>query len=377
MVAYHLSRLGETGVVVLDARDSAKLPGSTGLAPGFAGQLSATPELAVLAKESVALYRELPGEVFHPVGCLEVATSAARLEQAHRDVEHGRGLGIEARVLDAPATVARAPALVNADVALGGLFIPSDGAAGPTAITQALVAASGAEFRWRTRVHALETAHGRVVGVRTGDGVLEADQVVLAAGIWGPVLAATAGVRLPMVGVQHPYVFTTERPEPYDTPIDTPIVRYPEHTVYTRRHGRAYDMGTYSHTPLPASPESLDTAEVSFRADDFGTALERAAELVPAFRGTPQGRRLNGVFAMTPDELPLAGPSTVPGLWFAEAGWVTHAAGIGRHVANLLLGAGDTAVDPARLDPARFDDWDASKIREQSLAHYQGIYDAH
>ncbi|SCK24240.1 FAD dependent oxidoreductase [Streptomyces sp. SceaMP-e96] len=231
-VAYHLTRLGHERVTVLDSRGPEALPGSTGLAPGFVGQLSATPELAVLAKDSVATYRALSAAADEPafwqVGCLEVATTEERLAQAHQDVAHGRGLGIEARVLDAAEAVALAPALVDAGRALGALHIPSDGAADPAALTRLLVAAAesaGARFRWRTPVQALEADRGRLVGVRTGTTgeLLRADRVVLATGIWGPVLAAGVGVRLPMVDVQHPYVFTAERPELDDTPIDAPI----------------------------------------------------------------------------------------------------------------------------------------------------------
>ncbi|GAB2912973.1 NAD(P)/FAD-dependent oxidoreductase [Streptomyces mayteni] len=387
-VAYHLTRLGHRRVTVLDARDREAPRGSTGLAPGFVGQLSATPELALLAKDSVATYLELsaaaPEPVFRQVGCLEVATTPARLEQAHQDVEHGRGLGIEARVVDAAAAVALAPALVDPERALGGLHIPSDGAADPVAVTRALVAAAergGAEFRWRTPVSALERERGRIVGVRTGgaDGrLLRAEHVVLAVGIWGPPLAGGVGVRLPMVPVQHPYLFTAERPELDDTPIDGPIVRYPDHTVYTRRHGRRYGVGSYAHAPLPFDPRpGFTSAELPFDEADFGTAIAEATALVPAFREAPIERRVNGVFALTPDEVPLVGPTALPGLWCAEASWVTHAGGVGRQIATMLLGAGEPPVDPGRLAPGRFDDWSDVKVRETALGNYRGIYDTH
>ncbi|MGW7522782.1 NAD(P)/FAD-dependent oxidoreductase [Streptomyces sp. NPDC054783] len=386
-VAWHLTRLGHERVTVLDARERAALTGSTGLAPGFVGQLSATPELTVLAKDSVGTYLALsataPAPVFWQVGCLEVATTAARLEQAHRDVEQGGRAGIEARVVDAAETVALAPALVDPDRALGGLYMPSDGAADPAAITHALVEAAekgGARFRFGTPVRALETQDGRVVGVRAGaDGEpVRAGRVVLATGIWGPVLAAGARVRLPMVDVQHPYQFTAELPGLDDTPIDAPIVRYPDHTVYTRRHGRRYGLGSYAHAPLPLDPSAaLASAELPFRETDFGAALREAAALVPAFRSAPLGRRLNGVFALTPDELPLVGPTGVDGLWCAEASWVTHAGGVGRQLANMLLETGDLLVEPERLDPCRFASWSDQKVRDTALGHYRGIYDAH
>ncbi|MEU2928703.1 FAD-dependent oxidoreductase [Streptomyces sp. NPDC007251] len=386
-VAHHLARLGHDRVTVLDARDRGTLPGSTGLAPGFVGRLSASPELTALAQDSVGTYLALsqaaPAPAFWQVGCLEVATTPARLEQAHRDVEQGRQAGIEARVVDAAEAVALAPALVDPERALGGLYLPGDGAADPAALTHALVEAAekdGARFRFGTPVHALQTEDGRVVGVRAGaDGELvRAGRVVLATGIWGPVLAAGAGVRLPMVDVQHPYQFTAELPGLDDTPIDAPIVRYPDHTVYTRRHGRRYGLGSYAHTPLPLTPTTtLTSAELPFREADFGTALREAAALVPAFRSAPSGPRLNGVFALTPDELPLVGPTGVEGLWCAEASWVTHAAGVGRQLAHMLLETGDPLVDPARLAPDRFSSWSDQRIRETALGHYRGIYDAH
>ncbi|GGM06094.1 hypothetical protein GCM10010129_57230 [Streptomyces fumigatiscleroticus] len=387
-VAYHLTRLGHDSVVVLDARSRTELPGSTGLAPGFIGQLSATPELTALARDSVAAYRTLSrsgtDKVFWQVGCLEIATTPARLEQAHHDVEHGRHLGVEARVLGPDEAIALAPALVDAERVQGALHIPSDGAADPVLLTHLLVAAAeraGARFRFDTPVRALETESGRVTGVRAGGEpeLLRAARVVLATGIWGPVLAAQAGVRLPMVAVQHPYLYTCELPGLDDTFIDAPIVRYPDHAVYTRRHGRRYGLGSYAHTPLPLAPSpDLVSAELPFPDAVFGTALAEATSLVPVFRTTSQGRRLNGVFAMTPDELPLVGPASgVAGLWFAEASWVTHAGGVGRQLANMLLETGELLVDPARLAPGRFASWSDRRIHETALAHYQGIYEAH
>jgi len=387
-VAYHLADLGHSRVCVYDARLRDGLPGSAGLAPGFVGQLSATPELSVLAVDSVATYLELakdaPEPIFRQVGCLEVATSPTRLEQSHRDVAYGLQLGIEATVLDPEATVALAPDLVAPENVLGGLHIPSDGAAEPVALVEALVAAAearGARFHWGTPVRALETdgSGGRVTGIRTETGTVPAGQVVLAAGIWGPALAAEAGLRLPMIAVQHPYVFTAERPELDDVPDTAPIVRYPDETVYTRRHGRRYGLGSYAHDPLPTAPgQTLASAELPFHERDFGAAVEAATALVPAFRGARLERRLNGVFALTPDELPFVGPAPgLPGLWIAEASWITHAAGVARQLAHQLLGLDNLTVDPARLSPDRFRDWSDTRAREAALHHYRGIYDAH
>ncbi|RJQ80420.1 FAD-binding oxidoreductase [Pseudonocardiaceae bacterium YIM PH 21723] len=374
-LAYHLTRLGHDRITVVDARDRHTLSGSTGLAPGFIGRLSGSPGLTELAMDSVATYRELPGPVFRPVGSLQIATSKARLKKAHKEAERAADLGIEATVIDGEQAVRLAPELVDPAHTLGALHVPGDGAADPVALTHALVTAAeqaGAEFLWNTPVRDLEIVGRRVIGVRTGERntLRRAKKVVLAAGIWGPVLAAKAGIRLPMVAVQHPYVFTPDLDTLDDTPIDEPIVLYPDEHVYTRRHGTRYGLGSYAHRPLPFTPSTVLSAELPFDHADFGSAIEDATRLIPAFRGTPLGRRLNGVYALTPDELPIAGPATgLPGLWFAEACWVTQAGGVGKYLAELLL---DKREPLASLAPERFDSWSADRVWDTALENYAG-----
>ena len=56
----------------------------------------------------------------------------------------------------------------------------------------------GATLRLGTRVIALRAAGDRIDGVVTSDGVLTADNYVLALGVGAPIIARTAGVRLPI-----------------------------------------------------------------------------------------------------------------------------------------------------------------------------------
>ncbi|MER6949599.1 FAD-binding oxidoreductase [Nonomuraea sp. NPDC000554] len=387
-VAYHLAELGCTDVVVMDRRAADAHPGSTGLAPGFVGQLSSTPELAALAQDSVKTFSTLHDSTgtaaFRRVGCLEIATGGERLTSFHADVEQGKRLGIDARVIAPQEAAGLAPGLVDPSQALGALYVPSDGAAEPTVVTTALVesaAARGVAFRWGTAVHELALAGGRVVGVVTDAGVVRAERVVLATGIWGTRLTEPAGQRLPMVAVEHPYVLSPERPELADAlePTTRPIVRYPEHAVYTRQHGRRWGLGSYAHQARPVAALALgDSAERLYPHQDFDPVVTTAAALVPAWRGTSPERRINGVFALTPDELPLVGtPAALPGLYLAEASWVTHSGGVGRLVAHLLTGKGEPPVDPDRLHPDRFAGWTQAEISSRALAHYSNIYDAH
>ncbi|SDM62644.1 NAD(P)/FAD-dependent oxidoreductase [Allokutzneria albata] len=376
-VAHHLTEHGFADVLVIDARSEGTLPGSTGLAPGLVGRLSSDRDLARLALDSVELYARRSGG-FDGVGCLEVATSEAQLAAFADDVRDGAALGIEARVITAAEAGALAPGLVD-DAAHGALFIPGDGTVDPVAVTAALIDSArgqGAQFRWNSPVRQLEEQNGRVIGVRLDNGVVRADTVVLAVGIWGPMLASTVGVQVPMVPVEHPYAFTTPSEDLTGEAITMPIVRYPEHAVYCRIHGTRYGFGTYDHEPVPAALGA--TAGRRFRDKVFEPALTRARKLVPALRTADVEKRINGVFALTPDELPLVGPvPEVRGLWLAEGSWVTHAGGVGKLLAEQLLGLSSGFVDPARLAPARFAGWSADRVAKAALPHYRGIYLTH
>ena len=106
-------------------------------------------------------------------------------------------------VLDARACVAREPALFAAAGSLaGGIYNSGEAVADCQAFCQALAARLQAHPRFRGIVHAdahsLIGNRGRIVGVRTPTGVLQADEYVLAAGIQSRTLAQTAGIYLPL-----------------------------------------------------------------------------------------------------------------------------------------------------------------------------------
>ena len=106
-------------------------------------------------------------------------------------------------VLTAAECVAREPALAHAQgVLAGGIYNSGEAVADCFAFCQALVARLHAHPRFRGIVHAeaqaLLSTRGRITGVRTADGVLQADAYVLAAGIQSRTLAQTAGIYLPL-----------------------------------------------------------------------------------------------------------------------------------------------------------------------------------
>jgi len=375
-----VSEVDGVDVVVLDRGPRGSLLGSTGLAPGLVGLFNEAPVLTKLAQASVHCYTDLSDRGlngFDRVGGLEIATTPEGQREVERRSELANAQGLATQVLNARQAAAAAPALVDEPRCVGAVHYPDDGVAHAGVIVAALAdraAAAGARFRYNGAVSAIDVQGGRVRAVRVGTDVYRTDDVIIACGIWGPAVAALAGQRLALTPVAHPYVYS----EPHAPAGPSPFVRWPEHHAYAREHGDRLGLGTYAHTPVRVSPDDLGTeAEQPWPAEVFDPAIAESSKLLPAAtRFTPQ-ERLNGVFAMTPDNLPLVGAvGDVDGLWAAQALWVTHAGGAARALAQLIT-RGDTDLSEIdQLDPCRFADHLPDELTRRALRLYRDIYAA-
>lgn len=366
-------------VTVLEKGPADRLQGSTGHAPGFVGLLAETAVATELARASVAVYERLRATGpagFDRVGGLEIASSAVGMNELEDRAAMARTAGLEARVLNAADAVALAPELVDPRRCVGGVFYPADGTARADVITEALRArarAAGAKFHYDTTVTGIEISGGSVRGVAAGGQIHAADTVAIACGIWGPAIAALADQRLAVTAVAHPYVHGPSQSVGFAS---RPFVRWPEHHVYAREHGTRLGLGTYDHLPLEVAGDRLGAvAEQAWPSELFDPAVTAAVDLLPPESRFTPDQRLNGVFAMTADNLPLVGPvGDVEGLWAAEALWVTHAAGAAKLLAQLITGHEPTLPGHRYLDPGRFAGQSVSELTERALHLYRDIY---
>src|SRR3546814_6177008 len=96
-------------------------------------------------------------------------------------------------------------------------FLPTDGQANPADITQALAKGArqqGVKIFEDTAVLSIETEDGKVPAVVTDKGRIDCEVVVCCAGQWTRALAATVGVNVPLVSVEHQSMVTEpNRPE--------------------------------------------------------------------------------------------------------------------------------------------------------------------
>ncbi|KAL4968314.1 NAD(P)/FAD-dependent oxidoreductase [Aspergillus stella-maris] len=369
-LAYFLSSSSEQKITLVE-RSFGKLKGSTGYAPGFIGQFNESEVLTRLAIDSVEEYTKIPNGFDH-VGGLEIAASKAGVERLQWRLESARERGLEGELISAQKAAQMAPDLVKGDNKQA-LYFPSDGTANPTTITaffQSEAAKKGVELV-EGNVTEIRQGDGKVEGVNTTAGYIEASKVVLATGIWAQNLC-DFGIPIPIIPVAHPYMYGEHHePKAYKSP----FVRYPEHHVYVRDHGSFFGLGSYDHKPLAERPE--DKA-VGGWVGDFDRTLDRALQFIPEKTKLAPREKFNGIFSMTPDNMPLVGSiPEVEGLYMAAAVWVTHAAGSAKFLTKMLSGEDvDEAVRKA-LDPTRFVGQDSERLERESLNCYNSIYSTH
>ena len=377
-VAAELAAADQAAVTVVERGPQGRLVGSTGHAPGFVGVLGEAPVLTELAALSTDVYEGLHVDGtagYDRVGGLEVAVSADGLRQLQRRAALAEQSGLPHRLLDPEQAVRLAPELVGAEGCAGGLWFERDGTARARVITAALqqrAVAAGVRLLHRTSVTAVDSGGAAPLTVRTTAGDLPADDVVLAAGIWGQQVAGMAGLHLPLVPVAHPYVHGPVRAAAGQ---HSPFVRWPERHVYARDHGDRLGLGSYDHLPVPATADEFGHgAELPWTAD-FDDVVDRALQLLPAAHRFRVETRLNGVFSMTADNQPLLGAADdLPGLWVAQALWVTHAAGAARCLVAAMTGAEPPVSGLDALRPDRVAGRAEEQLRAEALRLYCDIY---
>jgi glycine cleavage system aminomethyltransferase T/glycine/D-amino acid oxidase-like deaminating enzyme len=396
-LADELTARGWDRVTVVDQGPLPLTGGSTSHAPGLVFQTNASKTMTALASYTVEKLTSIDVDsawCFNQVGGLEVATTPERLADLHRKQGWATSWGVEAQVVDVDECVRLHP-LVDPDRILGGLHIPTDGLAKASRAVVALARraeARGARFQGSTRVTGIEQTGGRVTGVRTPDGTIPADIVVSCAGFWGVELGAMIGMDVPLLPLAHQFVWTGQVPELVGrndelSEASLPILRHQDQDLYYRERVDCLGIGSYAHRPMPVDLRELPQGDgvressmpsmLPFTEEDFAPAWEQSQLLLPSLRSSKIDSGFNGVFSFTPDGGPLVGESTdVQGFWIAEAVWVTHSAGVGKAVAQLLVD-GRSDFDLHGCDVHRFEEVQLAPdyVSETSQQNFVEIYD--
>jgi 4-methylaminobutanoate oxidase (formaldehyde-forming) len=207
-VAYHLTKLGCTDVVLLEQGQLSS--GTTWHAAGLVGQLRASESATRLVQYSTQLYAELESETgltagYKRCGGVTVARTEDRMIQLRRTAANAEAFDMECDLLTPEQALERYP-VMRVDDLVGAIWLPGDGKANPTDLTFALAKGArmrGARIHEKTRGLDVLSADGRVSGVRTDAGDGEAEIVVNCPGQWAKQIGAMAGVNVPLHSAEH------------------------------------------------------------------------------------------------------------------------------------------------------------------------------
>ncbi|MEX0303564.1 MAG: NAD(P)/FAD-dependent oxidoreductase, partial [Leisingera sp.] len=188
-VAYHLAKQGWTDVVLLERKQLTC--GTTWHAAGLVGRLRGDTLSTEFASYGTEIIEELEAETcqttgFRQTGSVTVARYPDRMRQLRRQIDFARLFDIEAREISHDEIKERYP-LVNLDGVAGGVWIPSNGSINPVDLTTALnqgARGRGVQVFEVTKGEEVVVENGRVTGVRTDKGHIQADVVVNTAGMW-------------------------------------------------------------------------------------------------------------------------------------------------------------------------------------------------
>lgn len=374
----HLIAANNTyGQVVLVDTDISTLPGSTGHAPGFVGQLNEIPALTELAKRSVNHYVELENS-FDRVGGLEVALSSEGNKNLEKRKKLAEKYGLKAQLLTPSEAVQKAPHLIKEDEVVSALHFPLDGTANAqviTAIEKEEAQKNGAILLKANVKKILLDESNKTVGLATDKGDLHSNTVIISTGIWSNQLLP----QFPVIPVAHPYVYSFPKRDSKRAE-KMPFVRWPERHVYARDHGLQDGMGSYAHAPVVVNSTNLGSTAYGDWKPDFESILRTSASVIPDetlkdFTFTPK-QAFNGIFSVTPDGMPLVGSTGYKGLYCAVAVWVTHAYGSAKLLADILSKKLDEKDQwlVESLNPQRFEGQDKDTLKSKAASTYNDVY---
>ena len=372
-VAYHLTKLGWTDVVLLERKQLTC--GTTWHAAGLIGQLRASQNLTRLAKYTQELYFGLEAETgiatgIKRNGSITVALTEERKEEVYRGASMARAFGVEVEEIS-PAEVKNRYPHVNVEDVVGAVTLPKDGQGDPANVALALAKGArmrGAKVLEGVRVTAVHRANGRVTGVSwakdAGTGRIEADFVVNCAGMWGHEVGRMAGVNVPLHACEHFYIVT----EPIEGLSQLPVLRVPDECAYYKEDAGKILLGAFEPNSKPwgmnGIPEDFCFDQLPEDFDHFEPILEQAVNRMPMLAKAGIHTFFNGPESFTPDDSYHLGEAPNLRNFFVAAGFnsvgIQSAGGAGMALAQWMED-GEKPFDLGDVDIARMQPFQGNK----------------
>ena len=383
--AYHLAKLG-WDVVLLERKKLTS--GTTFHAAGLVGQLRSNANITQLLGYSVDLYKTLADETgletgWKMNGGLRLACNEERWIEVKRQATTAHSFGLEMELLT-PNEAQDLWPMMQVDDVVGAAFMPTDGQANPSDITQSLAKGArmaGARIFEDTKVLSVDIEKGVIKGVETEKGRIECSVVIACCGQWTRNFAKTVGVNVPLVSMEHQYM-VTERIE--GVPANLPTLRDPDRLTYYKEEVGGLVMGGYEPNPIDWArggviPTGFHYSLLDSNFDHFEQLMELSLGRVPALENAGIKELVNGPESFTPDGNFIIGEAPELKNFFVGAGFnafgIAAGGGAGMALAEWVA-KGEPPFDLWPADIRRFgrphfdDDWIRTRTMEAYGKHY-------
>ena len=252
--AYHLAAKGVKDILLLEKEDFFGM-GATGRCAGGVRYQFSTEVNIRLSKASLPMLEHFEEEIGQPVdyhkwGYLFLLTKDDEVAIFQRNLELQHSLGVETEWLDGDKIRQKLP-MMNLDDIIAGTNHREDGVVDPNGVVMGYINAAhrlGVAVRAGIEVNAINTKGGKIIGVSTPLGTVEAPIVVNAAGPWAGTVTELAGFSIPLTALRRQWLTTTSLPE---LPPDFPFVIDFTRSLYFHREGEGVLTGMSNPNEIP------------------------------------------------------------------------------------------------------------------------------
>jgi sarcosine oxidase subunit beta len=322
--AYYLKKLGVGDVALMEENTPAS--GSTGRCAAsfraqWGGALNITLGKACIDRfEHLAEHLDIDLDIqLYQNGYLLVAYTEKQFEQFKKNVELQNSMGVPSKLLNHAEALEICPGIEIGD-AVGFSYYKRDGHADPMITNFAYYEAArriGVRVEKFTKVTGFKVGFGRVKGVVTNRGEVDADVVVNAAGPWAGRVGALAGLNIPVKGERHEIMVT----EPVDFGVcPTMLMSFePDYYIFQRPHGSILAGCGPARYRAEAAPFDDYALGASWNFTEHMAGFVN--KLIPSARGLRVVRHWSGMYDITPDLQPVIGESDeLKGFWVNVSG---------------------------------------------------------
>ncbi len=309
LTAFYLHKLGENDIIVVEK----SYPGSGGTyrcATGVRASFTSM-EHIILMKRSIELWKELSNELgikYSRSGYIWLLNNEKQLQDFKKYVAFQNRLGVPTRIIS-PSEVRDFVPSINYNEILAGVHDPLAGKADcfDTVINVLkYLRKNSIKIINNTKVEKIIVKNGRVCGVKTNRGDIEANNVVISAGYGSRDIVKSIGINLPLENLPR-HALVTER---FKKLFDPLLIDWSTGSYIVQTFAGNFLIGC----DIPEKPDGLLSTRVDF--------LFKAAEVWTRYfnwlREVNILRYWTGYYVMTPDHHPILGPiSEIEGLYIA------------------------------------------------------------